>query len=82
MDHNKEYTIVLIMQNWLRIYSKYEFDTNDVEHNCHFLECDYRRGLDWWMEVLITYTWLGTRSNYSATDNLQKSQINTAPVKP
>jgi hypothetical protein len=44
---------------------------------------DYRRGLDWWMELLTTYlcTRLGTTSNYSAIVIFHNSQITTAPVK-
>jgi hypothetical protein len=36
------------------------------------LGCDYRRGLDWWMDLLTTY---------SANANLHNSQITTAPAK-
>jgi hypothetical protein len=43
--------------------------------------CDYRRVLDWWMDLLITYTSLGNTSNYSATANLHNSQINAVPDK-
>jgi hypothetical protein len=25
--------------------------------NCHVSGCDYRRGLDWWMDLLTTYTY-------------------------
>jgi hypothetical protein len=39
--------------------------------------CDNRRGLDWWMDLLTTYT-----SNYSATANLHNSQITTEHFKP
>jgi hypothetical protein len=28
--------------------------------------CDYRWGLDWWMDLLTTYTSFGTISNYTA----------------
>jgi hypothetical protein len=37
--------------------------------------CDYRRGLDWWMELLTTYTHESQirTSNYNATANLHKS---------
>jgi hypothetical protein len=39
-------------------------------------------GLDWILDLLTTYTRLGTTSNYSATANLHNSQITTAPAKP
>jgi hypothetical protein len=45
--------------------------------------CDYRLGLDWWMDILTTYT----RNSevlviHSATANLHNSQITTTPAKP
>jgi hypothetical protein len=39
--------------------------------------CDYRRGIDWILDLL---TQLGTTSNYSAIDNLHNLQITTAPI--
>jgi hypothetical protein len=41
--------------------------------------CDYRRGMDWILNLL---TPLGTTSNYSATADLHTLQFNTAPAKP
>jgi hypothetical protein len=52
------------------------------DSSCHVYECDYRRGLAWWMDLLTTYIWLGTTNNYSATANLYNSRITTAPAKP
>jgi hypothetical protein len=42
--------------------------------------CDYRWGLDWWIDLLTTYAH-GTTSNYSAIANLHTSQITTASAK-
>jgi hypothetical protein len=49
---------------------------------CHGYVCDYRRGFDWWMDLLTTYTRLGTTNNYSITANLHNSQIITVLTKP
>jgi hypothetical protein len=48
--------------------------------------CDYRRDLDWWMDLLTTYTRthhseLQVR-NYSAISNFHTLQITTEPAKP
>jgi hypothetical protein len=44
---------------------------------------DYRRDIDWWMDLLITYAHNSElTSNYSTTANLHNSQITTAPAKP
>jgi hypothetical protein len=43
--------------------------------------CDYRRGMDWWMDLLTTWTPLGSTSNYSDTANFHNSQITTPPSK-
>jgi hypothetical protein len=48
---------------------------------CRDLWFTIGRGLEWWLELLTTYTPLGTASNYSATVSLHNSQI-TAPTKP
>jgi hypothetical protein len=45
---------------------------------------DYRRGLDWWIDLLTTCTHdseIHCTCNYSATANLHNSQITTAPAK-
>jgi hypothetical protein len=42
---------------------------------------DYRRGLDWMLDLFTTYTTRISTSNY-VTANLQNSQITTAPAKP
>jgi hypothetical protein len=31
-------------------------DTGENSNCCHYFECDYRWGLDWWMDLLTTYT--------------------------
>jgi hypothetical protein len=43
--------------------------------------CDYRRGMDCWMDLLTTYKPLGTTSNYAIAD-FHTSQITTASAKP
>jgi hypothetical protein len=51
----------------------------------HTVKCmsDYRRGLDWSLDLLTTYTHDSGLQTimYSATANLHDSQITTAPVK-
>jgi hypothetical protein len=44
----------------------------DDHHVVTLLGCDYRRGMDWILDLL---TQLGTTSNYSATANLHILQI-------
>jgi hypothetical protein len=45
--------------------------------------CEYRWDMDWSIGFIYhLYTPLGTTCNYSAIDNLHKSQITTATVKP
>jgi hypothetical protein len=44
--------------------------------------CGWRWGLDWWHDLLTTYTaWLGTTSNYSTIANLHNSQTTAANTK-
>jgi hypothetical protein len=45
--------------------------------------CDYRQGLDWWMDLLTTYTHDSELQVItSPTINLHSSQITTATAKP
>jgi hypothetical protein len=44
----------------------------------HLSVCDYRRGMDWILDLL---TQLGTTSNYTAIANLHTSQITTVSAK-
>jgi hypothetical protein len=43
-----------------RLFQRKEPPHDDGEENlwtyCHVYVCDYRRGLDWWMDLLTTYT--------------------------
>jgi hypothetical protein len=41
--------------------------------------CDYRRGMDWILDLLTQHA---TTINYSAIADLHKSQITRAPAKP
>jgi hypothetical protein len=43
----------------------------------YYMECDYRRGLKWWMDLLTT----STTRNYSATANPYNSQNTTELAK-
>jgi hypothetical protein len=43
--------------------------------------CDYRRGLDWWLDLLTTYTHDSELRNYSAVANLSNLQITPANTK-
>jgi hypothetical protein len=51
------------------------FRSCDVMSHCHGLECDYRRGLEWRLDLL--YTRLGTASNYRATANLHCTRFSS-----
>jgi hypothetical protein len=48
----------------------------------HVFRGDYRRDMDWWMDLLTSYAPFGATINYSATANLHTLQITTAPAKP
>jgi hypothetical protein len=42
---------------------------------CHVWECDYRRGLDWWLYLLTTYRQLVTTSNCNSLTGLHTLKI-------
>jgi hypothetical protein len=44
--------------------------------------CDYRRGMDWILDLTHLYTPLGTANNCSAIANLHTLQIITASIEP
>jgi hypothetical protein len=45
--------ILLFYPSWVHIFSAPCYRTPTMYF--HDLECDYRRGLNWWMGLLITY---------------------------
>jgi hypothetical protein len=48
--------------------------------HCYVLRvCDYRRGMEWLLDLLILH---GTTRNYSDTADLHTLQFTTAPAKP
>jgi hypothetical protein len=76
------YTCTKIHVKPYRVLNNFCFQDNTIQNNIVAIRCDCRRGLDWWMDLLTTYTRHGTTSSYSATANLNNSQITAAPAKP
>jgi hypothetical protein len=42
--------------SFLNDYCQISNKTDDILTYCHVYECDCRRGLDWWFDLLTTYT--------------------------